>query len=150
MPFWVMFPGKTGLSLSLRAIMHNIMCMVLYYKNQRHFVLYQSIKPRHFVLYKISKYAYPNFSLKLAWNIGFIFSFPNNEEYHIWKVKNSERTWLIFIFKTFLPNLFPQIFFAVINGVLKNKQKTIEEERLEISSRKLEIPREHFMQRWAR
>ena len=28
--------------------------------------------------------------------------------------------------------------------------KTIEWERLEISSRKLEIPREHFMQRWAR
>ena len=29
--------------------------------------------------------------------------------------------------------------------------KEIEEwERLEISSRKLEIPREHFMQRWAR
>ena len=27
--------------------------------------------------------------------------------------------------------------------------KTIEWERLEISSRKLEIPREHFMQRWA-
>ena len=31
-----------------------------------------------------------------------------------------------------------------------NKQrKTIEWERLEISSRKLKIPREHFMQRWA-
>ena len=29
-------------------------------------------------------------------------------------------------------------------------QKTTEWERLEISSRKLEIPREHFMQRWAR
>ena len=28
--------------------------------------------------------------------------------------------------------------------------KTIEWERLEISSRKLEIPREHFMQRWVR
>ena len=28
--------------------------------------------------------------------------------------------------------------------------ETIEWERLEISSRKLEIPREHFMQRWAR
>ena len=27
--------------------------------------------------------------------------------------------------------------------------KEIERERLEISSRKLEIPREHFMQRWA-
>ena len=36
---------------------------------------------------------------------------------------------------------------------LTNKCKEIEEnnrmERLEISSRKLEIPREHFMQRWA-
>ena len=30
------------------------------------------------------------------------------------------------------------------------KEKTTEWERLEISSRKLEIPREHFMQRWAR
>ena len=28
-------------------------------------------------------------------------------------------------------------------------EETIELERLEISSRKLEIPREHFMQRWA-
>ena len=31
----------------------------------------------------------------------------------------------------------------------KEKRKTIEWERLEISSRKLEITREHFMQRWA-
>ena len=30
------------------------------------------------------------------------------------------------------------------------KRKRTEWERLEISSRKLEIPREHFMQRWAR
>ena len=29
------------------------------------------------------------------------------------------------------------------------ERKTIEWERLEISSRKLEIPREHFMQKWA-
>ena len=29
------------------------------------------------------------------------------------------------------------------------QRKTIEWERLEISSRKLEIPREHLMQRWA-
>ena len=29
------------------------------------------------------------------------------------------------------------------------ERKTIEWERLAISSRKLEIPREHFMQRWA-
>ena len=29
-------------------------------------------------------------------------------------------------------------------------RKTIEWERLDISSRKLEIPREHFMQKWAR
>ena len=36
---------------------------------------------------------------------------------------------------------------------LRDQRKEIEEnnkmERLEISSRKLEIPREHFMQRWA-
>ena len=31
----------------------------------------------------------------------------------------------------------------------KKQRKTTERERLEISSRKLEIPREHFMQRWA-
>ena len=31
----------------------------------------------------------------------------------------------------------------------KEIEKTTEWERLEISSRKLEIPREHFMQRWA-
>ena len=32
---------------------------------------------------------------------------------------------------------------------VKEQRKTIKRERLEISSRKLEIPREHFMQRWA-
>ena len=37
---------------------------------------------------------------------------------------------------------------SVINA--KKDRKTTERERLEISSRKLEIPREHFMQRWAR
>ena len=31
----------------------------------------------------------------------------------------------------------------------RNRRKTIEWERLESSSRKLEIPRKHFMQRWA-
>ena len=31
----------------------------------------------------------------------------------------------------------------------KKQRKTIDWERLEISSRKLEIPRELFMQRWA-
>ena len=31
----------------------------------------------------------------------------------------------------------------------QRKRKTIEWAGLEISSRKLEIPREHFMQRWA-
>ena len=31
----------------------------------------------------------------------------------------------------------------------KKQRKIIEWERLEISSRKLEIPKEHFMQRWA-
>ena len=31
----------------------------------------------------------------------------------------------------------------------RNRGKTIEWERLEISSRKLEIPREYFMQTWA-
>ena len=32
----------------------------------------------------------------------------------------------------------------------QNGKETTEWERLEIFSRKLEIPREHFMQRWAR
>ena len=36
--------------------------------------------------------------------------------------------------------------FLVISA--KKQRKTIEQERLEISSRKSEIPREHFMQRW--
>ena len=36
---------------------------------------------------------------------------------------------------------------SVINA--KKYRKIIEWERLEISSRKLEIPREYFMQRWA-
>ena len=31
----------------------------------------------------------------------------------------------------------------------KKQRKTIEWEKLKISSRKLELPREHFMQRWA-
>ena len=31
----------------------------------------------------------------------------------------------------------------------KKERKTIEWERLEISSRRLEIPKEHFIQRWA-
>ena len=35
---------------------------------------------------------------------------------------------------------------SMINA--KKYRKTIEWEKLEISSRKLEIPREHFMQRW--
>ena len=37
--------------------------------------------------------------------------------------------------------------FQVISAM--KERNTIEWERLEISSRKLEIPREHFMQRWA-
>ena len=36
---------------------------------------------------------------------------------------------------------------SVINA--KKWRKTVEWERLEISSRNLETPREHFMQRWA-
>ena len=35
---------------------------------------------------------------------------------------------------------------SVINA--KKQRKTIEQKRLEISSRKLEIPREYFMQKW--
>ena len=38
--------------------------------------------------------------------------------------------------------------FSVVNA--KKYRKTKDWERLKISSRKLEIPREHFMQRWAR
>ena len=43
--------------------------------------------------------------------------------------------------------LFP---FQFLGDQCKEIRKTTEWERLEISSRKLEIPREHFMQRWAR
>ena len=39
---------------------------------------------------------------------------------------------------------------AFLSDQCKEIKKTIEWERLKISSRKLEIPREHFMQRWAR
>ena len=38
---------------------------------------------------------------------------------------------------------------AFLGDQCKETEETIEWERLEISSRKLEIPREHFMQRWA-
>ena len=38
---------------------------------------------------------------------------------------------------------------AFLHDQCKEIRKTTEWERLEISSRKLEIPREHFMQRWA-
>ena len=36
-----------------------------------------------------------------------------------------------------------------LSNQCKEIEKTTEWERLDISSRKLEIPREHFMQRWA-
>ena len=38
---------------------------------------------------------------------------------------------------------------AFLSDQCKETEKTTEWERLEISSRKLEIPREHFIQRWA-
>ena len=38
---------------------------------------------------------------------------------------------------------------AFLNDQCEEIEKTLEWKRLEISSRKLEIPREHFMQRWA-
>ena len=38
---------------------------------------------------------------------------------------------------------------ALLSDQCKEIEKTIEWERLEISSRKSEIPQEHFMQRWA-
>ena len=38
---------------------------------------------------------------------------------------------------------------AFLSDQCKEIEETIQWERLEISSRKLEIPREHFMQRWA-
>ena len=37
---------------------------------------------------------------------------------------------------------------ALLSDQCKEIEKTTEWERLEISSRKLEIPREHFMQKW--
>ena len=39
---------------------------------------------------------------------------------------------------------------AFLSDQCKEWRKRTEWERLEITSRKLEIPREHFMQRWAR
>ena len=38
---------------------------------------------------------------------------------------------------------------AFLSDQCKEIRKTTEWERLEISSRKLELPREHFIQRWA-
>ena len=38
---------------------------------------------------------------------------------------------------------------AFLSNQCKEIEERIEWERLKISSRKLEIPREHFMQRWA-
>ena len=38
---------------------------------------------------------------------------------------------------------------AFLSNQCKEIEKTIEWKRLQISSRKLEIPREHYMQRWA-
>ena len=38
---------------------------------------------------------------------------------------------------------------AFLNDQCKEIEENHRMERLEISSRKLEIPREHFMQRWA-
>ena len=38
---------------------------------------------------------------------------------------------------------------AFLSDQCKEIEKTTDWERLEISSRKLEIPRQHFMQRWA-
>ena len=38
---------------------------------------------------------------------------------------------------------------AFVSDQCKGIEEKVEWERLEISSRKLEIPREHFMQRWA-
>ena len=38
---------------------------------------------------------------------------------------------------------------ALLSDQCKEIEENIEWERLEISSRKLEIPTEHFMQRWA-
>ena len=38
---------------------------------------------------------------------------------------------------------------AFLSDQGKETEETIEWEKLEISSRKLEIPRENFMQRWA-
>ena len=45
--------------------------------------------------------------------------------------------------KTFLNGYF------LITKDSRKQRKTIEWERPELSSRKLDIPREHFMQRWA-
>ena len=38
---------------------------------------------------------------------------------------------------------------ALLSDQCKEIKETIEWERLEISSRKLEIPKKHFMKRWA-
>ena len=73
---------------------------------------------------------------------------------HIWKTQQSPQDWKRSVFipipkKGSAKESQKEIRkpSSAINA--KKWRKTTEWERLEISSRKLEIPREHFMQRWA-
>ena len=64
-----------------------------------------------------------------------------------WKAKEKRKDIPIWIQKSKEKQVETRKPSSVIN---ENKQrKTIEWERIKISSRKLEIPREHFMQRWS-
>ena len=69
------------------------------------------------------------------------------------KGKGDEERYTFYIKDTYLNAEFQRIARrdkkAFLSHQCKEIEETIEWERLEISSRKLDIPKEHFMQRWA-
>ena len=63
--------------------------------------------------------------------------------------KKQKRKGKIYAFECRVPKKTRRDKKAFLSDQCKEIEETIEWERLEISSRKLEIPRAHFMQRWA-
>ena len=61
----------------------------------------------------------------------------------------SQRKGKIYPFKCRVPKNSKEGMKAFLSDQCKETEKNNRMERLEISSRKVEIPREHFMQRWA-
>ena len=66
----------------------------------------------------------------------------------VWQKLKREGSWF---YKTsiFFIMLTPAFFFCGFKFLVSfNRSRLLKRERLEICSRQLEIPREHFMQRW--